>query len=95
VAPERTSEPLRLEIRTDAEDDRRILRGALLKARATELSELERRAGRLSFGYGSDSARESMDEETRTLRRRIELLDRLLAALDDAPAPDPPRGPLA
>jgi hypothetical protein len=63
------------------EDDLRTLRGALLKARATELSDLERRAGRLSFGYGSESARESMDEETRRLRRRIELLDELLAAV--------------
>jgi hypothetical protein len=62
-------------------EDARILRGALLKARATELSDLQRRAGRHYFGYGSESARETMDDETRTLRRRIELLDELIAAL--------------
>jgi hypothetical protein len=60
----------------------RALRGALLAARASELSELQRRAGRLNLGYGSDSARDSMSEETRSLRRRWEMLDRLIAALD-------------
>ena len=63
------------------DEDARILRGALLKARATELSDLQRRAGRHYFGYASDSARETMDDETRSMRRRIELLDALLAAL--------------
>jgi hypothetical protein len=64
-----------------SDEDRSILRGALLKARATELSDLQRRAGRQYFGYGSDSARETMDDETRRLRRRIELLDELIAAV--------------
>jgi len=67
-----------------SDDDVAILRGALLAARATERSELQRRAGRLSLGYGSESARESMDAETRRLHRRIELLDDVLAALDRA-----------
>lgn len=75
---------LRLDVRVDGDDDRRILRGALLSARATELSELQRRSGRHSLGYGSNSARGSMDEETRRLRRRIELLDALIAAFDTA-----------
>ena len=74
---------LRLEVPIVDDDDRRILRGALLKARATELSELQRRAGRHNLGYGTDSARESMDDETRSLRRRIELLDALIASLRD------------
>jgi hypothetical protein len=77
---------LRLEIPIASDADRRILRGALLAARATELSELQRRAGRLSFGYGSDTARESMDAETGKLRRRIELLDALIASVDRATA---------
>ena len=81
---DRAEETLRLEVPIESPDDPRILRGALLAARATELSELQRRAGRLSFGYGSESARESMDVETRRLRRRLELLDELLAALDRA-----------
>ncbi len=72
---------LRLEIHVRGVEDRTVLRGALLSARASELSELERRAGRLSFGYGSETARESMDAETRRLRRRIELLDALVDAL--------------
>jgi hypothetical protein len=78
------TERLRLEIPIESDEDRRILRGALLAARATELSELQRRAGRLSFGYGSETARESMDAETRKLRRRIELLDALIMSVDRA-----------
>ena len=58
-----------------------ILRGALLAARASELAELHRRGFRHSAGYGSDSAREVMTSEVEHRRRRIELLDRLIAAL--------------
>jgi hypothetical protein len=85
TAEERASEVLRLEVPVDGAEDRRILRGALLSARATELGELQRRAGRHSLGYGSDSARESMDDDVRRLRRRIELLDALIAAIDTSP----------
>jgi hypothetical protein len=74
---------LRIELPVDSVEDIAILRGALLKARASELSELQRRAGRHNLGYGTDSARESMDEETRSLRRRIELLDALIAVLGE------------
>jgi len=74
---------IRIELPIDAVDDIAILRGALLKARATELTELQRRAGRHNLGYGTDSARESMDDETRQLRRRIDLLDELIAALGE------------
>ncbi len=74
---------IRIELPIDSVHDIAILRGALLKARATELSELQRRAGRHNLGYGTDSARESMDDETRQLRRRIELLDALIAALGE------------
>jgi hypothetical protein len=73
---------IRIELPIESADDVAVLRGALLKARASELSELDRRAGRHNLGYGSDSARESMDDETRSLRRRIELLDALIAGLD-------------
>ena len=66
------------------DDELRALRGALLAARATELSELQRRAGRLNLGYGSDTTREAIGEEVAHLRRRWEMLDRLIAALDDA-----------
>jgi len=83
------TERLRLEVEIGGDEDRRTLRGALLAARATELGELQRRAGRLSFGYGTDTARDSMDAETRKLRRRIELLDALIEAVDRGSAGSP------
>ena len=72
------------ELRIDSDDELRALRGALLAARATELSEIQRRAGRLNLGYGSDSTRDSMSDEVAALRRRWEMLDRLIAAIDVA-----------
>jgi hypothetical protein len=74
---------LRLEIATDSEEDLAALRGALLAARATELGEVRRRSGRLSYGYGSDSARDTMNDEVGQHQRRLTMLDRLLTALDD------------
>ena len=74
---------LRIEPGLDA-DDTRQLRGALLAARATELAELQRRGFRHSAGYGSDSARQVMSTEVEHHRRRIEMLDRLLDALQAA-----------
>jgi hypothetical protein len=62
-------------------DDLRVLRGALLAARATELAEVQRRGYRLSTGYGTDSARDGMSAEVAQHRVRIELLDRLIEAL--------------
>ena len=73
---------LTLELAIESDEELRALRGALLAARATELSELERRAGRHSFGYGTDSARETMSEEVANHRRRHDVLGRLLAAID-------------
>lgn len=70
----------RLELDLEAEDAR-VLRGALLAAKATELAEMQRRGFRHSYGKGSDSARETMSAEVAQHRRRIELLDRLLEAL--------------
>jgi hypothetical protein len=81
---------LRLALPVTGDDDARILRGALLAARATERSELERRAGRHSLGYGNEGARASMDDEVVRLRRRIDLLDQLIAALADAAAREEP-----
>jgi hypothetical protein len=75
---------LRIELPIESEEELRALRGALLAARATELSELQRRAARHSFGYGSDTARESMSAEALHHRLRHDLLDRLIAALDAA-----------
>ena len=77
------SEPrvLHLELPIESEEELRALRGALLAARATELSELQRRAGRHSYGYGSETARDAMSDEVASHRRRIEMLDRLINAL--------------
>ena len=72
----------RIELDLD-DDERRLLRGALLAARATELAELQRRGYRLSTGYGTDSAREGMSAEVGERRRRIEVLDRLIEASRD------------
>jgi hypothetical protein len=75
-----------LRIPLDGEDDRAALRGVLLAARAAELSEIRRRGGRLSFGYGTESARETMSDEVAQARRRWTMLDRLIDALDEADA---------
>jgi hypothetical protein len=85
---------IQVSIPLDGDEELRALRGALLAARATELSELQRRAGRLNLGYGSDTTREAIGDEVVHLRRRWEMLDRLIAALDEAAptgaAPDRP-----
>lgn len=84
---------LTVEVSIESEDDLRALRAALLAARATELAEVRRRSGRLGFGYGTDSARESMSAEVDDRERRWMMLDRLLAALDSAPGEEfPPTG---
>jgi hypothetical protein len=75
---------IQVSIPLDGDDELRALRGALLAARATELSELQRRAGRLNLGYGSDTTRDAMGDEVAHLRRRWEMLERLIAALDAA-----------
>lgn len=79
------SRDLAIRVRVDTDDELRALRGALLAARASELSELQRRAGRHNLGYGSDTARESMTDEVVELRRRWEMLDRLIAAFEVEP----------
>ena len=74
---------LDIAIQVESDDEVRALRGALLAARASELSELQRRAGRLNLGYGSDTTRESMNDQVAQLRLRWEMLERLIAALDE------------
>jgi hypothetical protein len=74
---------MRIDVALDA-DELRVLRGALLAARATELAELQRRGYRLSTGYGTDSARSGMSAEIEQHRRRIDVLDRLIHALKAA-----------
>jgi hypothetical protein len=80
----RAARRLRLEIDVDGDADVEALEGALLAARAAELAELRRRGDRLSFGYGTESARDSMSAEVVERRRRWTMLDRLIAALREA-----------
>jgi len=73
---------IEIDIESDAELD--ALEGALLAARASELSQIKRRGARHSFGYGSDSARETMTDEVDHHERRWAMLDRLIAAVREA-----------
>ena len=75
---------LRLDVDVDSEDDVVALRGALLAAKATELAEFRRHTNRLSFGYGSDSARDTMTDEARRRQQRGAMIERLLVALHEA-----------
>ena len=72
-----------LDLHLDLPDDEAIdeLERALLKARATELSEVKRRNVRLTAGYGDDTARDVMDDEARRAQVRYDALSALLDAL--------------
>jgi hypothetical protein len=77
---------LRLEIPIESDEELAALEGALLAARATERSQVRRRSDRLSFGYGSDSARETMHDEVDQAQLRETMLDRLLTTIKEASA---------
>ena len=79
---DRRRRTVRLDIALESEEERTALRGALLAAQASELSEIRRRAGRLSFGYGSEATRESMSDVVDQAQLRWTMLGRLLTALD-------------
>ena len=83
-ASPRPSRVLRLEIQIASDEELAALEGALLAARASELSQIRRRADRLSFGYGTDTARETMTDEVDQAERRWAMLDRLLESLKTA-----------
>jgi len=84
VSAEKRPRVLRLEVPIESEEELAALEGALIAARATELSQIRRRGDRLAFGYGNDSARETMDDEIDQAERRRTMLDRLLTALKTA-----------
>ena len=77
----RATRRVRIDLPVESEDDVRVLRGALLAARATERAEMERRGFRHSYGKASASAQAGMSAEVQHHRRRIDLLDRLVEAL--------------
>lgn len=62
------------------------LERALLKARASELSEVRRRGVRLTAGYGDPTARDVMDDEARRAQLAHDALSALLDALRTARA---------
>jgi hypothetical protein len=70
---------LRLDLR-DAEELEELER-ALLKARASELSEVRRRNVRLVAGYGDATTRGVMDDESRRAQVRHDALSKVLDAL--------------
>jgi hypothetical protein len=70
-----------LSVAIDSEAERTALEQALLRARATELSEVRRRDARLITGYGDATTRDSMTGEADRAQLRWTMLDRLLAAL--------------
>lgn len=73
---------LHLEVQVESDDELDALRGALLAAQASELSEARRRGDRLSFGYGTESAREAMGDQVAWAGLRHAMVSRLLDALD-------------
>ena len=70
-----------LSVPIDSDAERAALEQALLRARATELSEVRRRDTRLITGYGDATSRGSMTGEAERAQLRWMMLDRLLAAL--------------
>jgi hypothetical protein len=75
---------LRLEIPIESDEELAALEGALLAARAAELSQMRRRGLRHDLGYGNDSARETMTDELDHAERRWTMLGRLLESLQAA-----------
>jgi len=71
-------------VRIDSEEERSALEQALLRARASELSEVRRRNVRLVAGYGDATTRDMMSSESDRAQLRWTMLDRLLAALKDS-----------
>jgi hypothetical protein len=75
---------LRLEVEVDSDEERLALEQALLRARATELTEVRRRDVRLVAGYGDATTRDAMTAEGQAAKLRHAMLDRVLAALTKA-----------
>ena len=73
----------RLDLSIEIDDDEQPaeLERALLKARATELGEVQRRIVRLTAGYGDATTRDVLDDEARRAQIRHDMLSRLLDAL--------------
>lgn len=74
---------IRFEI--DSDEERDALEQALLRARASELSEVRRHQTRLVAGYGDATTRQAMTGEAGRADLRRRMLDRVLRALRGEP----------
>jgi hypothetical protein len=79
---------LRLEIPIESDEELAALEGALLGARAAELSQMRRRGLRHELGYGTDAARETMNDEVDHAERRWMMLGRVIESLKAASGRD-------
>lgn len=70
-----------LEVHAETDEELEALEQALLRARASELSEVRRHQGRLVAGYGDATTRETMTGEAGRAELRRTMLDRVLEAL--------------
>ena len=59
----------------------RALEQALLRARATELTEVRRRTVRYTAGYGDATTRDVIDDESRQAQARYDALTLVLEAV--------------
>jgi hypothetical protein len=83
-SPRSRGRVLRLEIPIESDEELAALEGALLAARAAEVSQMRRRGLRHELGYGSDTARETMNDEVDHAERRWTMLGRLLESFKTA-----------
>ena len=60
------------------------LEQALLKARASELTEVRRRTVRYTSGYGDATTRDVLDDESRQAQARFDVLSAVLDAVHAA-----------
>ena len=81
-----TEGPRELELRLTlgSEEELDELEKALLKARATELSEVRRQNLRFTAGYGDATSRDVMGEVVRLAQARYDVLSRLIEAIGRA-----------
>lgn len=75
----------RFEVQLESDEERDALEQALLRARATELSEVRRHQTRLVAGYGDATTRQAMTGEAGRADLRRRMLDRVLRALRGEP----------
>ena len=77
------SEPVDLDLHVSLPSAESLdeLERVILKARASELTEVRRRDMRLRAGYGDDTTRDVMTDEGRRARIRYDALDALLEAI--------------